>query len=104
MKKWITSFLAMILVALSLQQSHAQSITLGQVTGLVGDTVSVPVVYSGANPLTLSALTLAVNYDSTRLRCLSQITDLNSGITTANLLTNLYKGRGSKIPVQRCRT
>ncbi len=97
MKKWITSFLAMILVALSLQQSHAQSITLGQVTGLVGDTVSVPVVYSGANPLTLSALTLAVNYDSTRLRCLSQITDLNSGITTANLLTNcgLFAGTGA---------
>ncbi|MFM7287880.1 MAG: hypothetical protein ACKO18_00690 [Bacteroidota bacterium] len=42
MKKWITSFLAMILVALSLQQSHAQSITLGQVTGLVGDRGFVP--------------------------------------------------------------
>ncbi|MBU6193231.1 MAG: hypothetical protein KGQ39_08660, partial [Bacteroidetes bacterium] len=101
MKNWITSFLAMVLVALSHQQSHAQSIALGQVTGLVGDTVSVPVVYSGANPLTLSALTLAVNYDSTRLRCLSQITDLNSGITTANLLTNcgLFAGTGAGLNV-----
>ena len=101
MKKWIPSFLALILVAFSLHQSRAQVISLGQVTGLVGDTVSVPVIYNGPNPLTMSALTLAINYDSTRLQCLSQVIGLNPLISSSNLLTNcgLFSGTGANLNI-----
>lgn len=80
-------------------KATAQGLSLGQVTGLVGDTVSVPVIYNGTSPLTMSALTLTINYDSTRLRCLSQVTDLSPLISSTNLLTNcgFFSGTGANL-------
>ncbi|MFM9060776.1 MAG: T9SS type A sorting domain-containing protein, partial [Bacteroidota bacterium] len=77
----------------------AQGLALGQVSGLVGDTVAVPVSVTGSNPLTVSAMTLGVNYDSTRLRCLSSLVNVQPAVTTANLLSNcgFFSGTGAAL-------
>jgi hypothetical protein len=88
MKKSLTLIWVLFALILGTSHSFAQGLSLGQVSGLVGDTVSVPVTVTGASPLTVSAMTLGINYDSTRIRCLATVADLSPNVTLANLLTN----------------
>ena len=96
MKKTFFLLLGFIALLSLTGKATAQGLALGQVSGLVGDTVLVPVTVTGSGSLVVSAMTLGVNYDSTRLRCLSSLVDVQPAVTTANLLTNcgFFSGTG----------
>jgi len=96
MKKTFFLLLGFIALLSLPGKATAQGLALGQVSGLVGDTVLVPVTVTGSGSLVVSAMTLGVNYDSTRLRCLSSLVDVQPAVTTANLLTNcgFFSGTG----------
>jgi len=86
----ISSFLGVLLLGLMIQAGwvQAQSIntTLGTVTGVcVGDTVVVPVTVTMASGISTSAISMAIDYDTTKLRCISSVTSLNSNIATGFL-------------------
>ncbi len=86
----IFSFLGALLLGLILQTSgvYAQTIntSLGTVTGVcVGDTVVVPVTVTIASGISTSAISMAIDYDTTKLRCISSVTSLNSNIATGFL-------------------
>jgi len=99
MKKTFFLLLGFIALLSLPGKARAQGLALGQVSGLVGDTVMVPVTVTGSGSLVVSAMTLGVNYDSTRLRCLSSLVDVQPAVTTANLLTNcgFFSGTGSAL-------
>jgi len=99
MKKPFFLLLGLIALLSLPGRAGAQGLALGQVSGLVGDTVLVPVTVTGSGSLVVSAMTLGVNYDSTRLRCLSSLVDVQPAVTTANLLTNcgFFSGTGSAL-------
>ena len=99
MKKPFFLLLGLIALLSLPGRAGAQGLALGQVSGLVGDTVLVPVTVTGSGSLVVSAMTLGVNYDSTRLRCLSSLVDVQTAVTTANLLTNcgFFSGTGSAL-------
>jgi hypothetical protein len=88
---------------------QAQSIntTLGTVTGVcVGDTVVVPVTVTMASGISTSAISMAIDYDTTKLRCISSVTSLNSNIATGflsncGLFSNLNPGTGPFTPSTR---
>jgi len=61
------------------------STTIGSVSGCVGDTVTVPVTISMASGISTAAISMAIDYDSTKLRCISAVTGLNANITTGFL-------------------
>jgi|GEM_PF-1815701 len=99
MKKTFFLLLGFIALLSLPGKATAQGLALGQVSGLVGDTVLVPVTVTGSGSLVVSAMTLGVNYDSTRLRCLSSLVDVQPAVTTANLLTNcgFFSGTGAAL-------
>jgi len=99
MKKTFFLLLGFIALLSLPGKARAQGLALGQVSGLVGDTVMVPVTVTGSGSLVVSAMTLGVNYDSTRLRCLSSLVDVQPAVTTANLLTNcgFFSGTGAAL-------
>lgn len=99
MKKTFFLLLGFIALLSLPGKATAQGLALGQVSGLVGDTVMVPVTVTGSGSLVVSAMTLGVNYDSTRLRCLSSLVDVQPAVTTANLLTNcgFFSGTGAAL-------
>jgi hypothetical protein len=82
MKKPFFLLLGLIALLSLPGRAGAQGLALGQVSGLVGDTVLVPVTVTGSGSLVVSAMTLGVNYDSTRLRCLSSLVDVQTAVTT----------------------
>ncbi|MFM7700383.1 MAG: cohesin domain-containing protein, partial [Bacteroidota bacterium] len=55
------------------------------VSGCVGDTVTVPVTISMASGISTAAISMAIDYDSTKLRCISAVTGLNANIATGFL-------------------
>ncbi|MFM7910818.1 MAG: cohesin domain-containing protein, partial [Bacteroidota bacterium] len=61
------------------------STTIGSVSGCVGDTVTVPVTISMASGISTAAISMAIDYDSTKLRCISAVTGLNANIATGFL-------------------
>ncbi len=99
MKKTFFLLLGFIALLSLPGKATAQGLALGQVSGLVGDTVLVPVTVTGSGSLVVSAMTLGVIYDSTRLRCLSSLVDVQPAVTTANLLTNcgFFSGTGAAL-------
>jgi len=99
MKKTFFLLLGFIALLSLPGKATAQGLALGQVSGLVGDTVLVPVTVTGSGSLVVSAMTVGVNYDSTRLRCLSSLVDVQPAVTTANLLTNcgFFSGTGAAL-------
>lgn len=107
----IFSFLGALLLGLILQTSgvYAQSIntSLGTVTGVcVGDTVVVPVTVTIASGISTSAISMAIDYDTTKLRCISSVTSLNSNIATGflsncGLFANLNPGTAPFTPTTR---
>ncbi|NBU71885.1 MAG: hypothetical protein EBS53_10640, partial [Bacteroidetes bacterium] len=105
------NLLLVVLLFLSSLQIHlkAQSIntTLGTVTGVcVGDTVVVPVTVTMASGISTSAISLSIDYDTTKLRCISSVTSINSNIATGflsncGLFSNLNPGTGPFTPTTR---
>lgn len=70
--------------------SLAQNITtiIGSVSGgCVGDTVLVPISISMGSGIAFSAVSISIDYDTTKLRCLSSVTAVNS-IIAAGFLSN----------------
>ena len=67
--------------------SLAQNITttIGSVSGCVGDTVVVPVQVTMATGISISAISFAIDYDTTKFRCISSVTSLNSSISNGFL-------------------
>ncbi|MFZ9968350.1 MAG: hypothetical protein ACO3GL_01005, partial [Bacteroidia bacterium] len=71
---------------------RAQNITatIGSVnssTCAVGDTLVIPITTTMASGISTSAISLAIDYDSTKLQCISSVTGLNSAIS-AGFLSN----------------
>ena len=107
----ISTFLGALLLGLFLQTSgvYAQTIntTLGTVTGVcVGDTVVVPVTVTMASGISTSAISMAIDYDTTKLRCINSVTSLNSNVTNGflsncGLFSNLTPSTGPFTPTTR---
>ena len=51
----------------------------------VGDTITVPVNIFMASGISISAISMAINYDSTKLLCLNSVSGLNQGIANGFL-------------------
>lgn len=110
MRKFLT-FLGILWVGLLIQIGpiHAQTIntTLGNITGVcVGDTVVVPVTVTMGTGISTSAISMAIDYDTTKLRCISSVTSLNTNIATGflsncGLFSNLTAGTGPFTPTTR---
>jgi hypothetical protein len=60
--------------------------TIGSVAGCTGDTVSIPVSVDQLNGV--SAISMAITYDTTKLQCLGMVTDLHPSINTSGFLSN----------------
>ncbi len=86
-------FLAFAIAILGLAPGlRAQNITatIGSVnssTCAVGDTLVIPVTAVMGSGISTSAISLAIDYDSTKLQCISSVTGLNSAIS-AGFLSN----------------
>jgi len=68
------------LLCLATPNLKAQSITttIGSVSGCVGDTVSVPVMANMSTGTSVSAISMAISFDSTKLQCLGGAQNLHS--------------------------
>ena len=92
-------FLLTIFLFFACFNSHAQNITatIGSPSSClnVGDTLVVPITASMASGISTSAISLAIDYDSTKLQCINSVTGLNSAISSGflsicGLYSNLY--------------
>ncbi|NBY29401.1 MAG: hypothetical protein EBQ67_00910 [Sphingobacteriia bacterium] len=72
---------------------------MGSVSGRVGDTVSVPVQMQMDAAFKVGAISLSINYDSTRLRCAGSPTNILPALSAA-LIGNCgyFSNLGSIIP------
>ena len=73
--------------------------TIGSVAGCTGDTVSIPVSVDQLNGV--SAISMAITYDTTKLQCLGLVTDLHPSINTSGFLSNCgtFSGLGRQFRV-----
>ncbi|MFM7589702.1 MAG: Ig-like domain-containing protein, partial [Bacteroidota bacterium] len=58
---------------------------IGNVTGCVGDTIEVPVTVQMAAGISVAAISLAIDYDISKLQCLNTVSSLNSNIASGFL-------------------
>lgn len=90
MRKYFT-FLFCTLLAITLGVGQAQgqiTTTIGNISGAcVGDTITVPVTVSMNAGISVAAISMAIDYDSTKLSCISAVTSLNPSIS-AGFLSN----------------
>ncbi|MBM3912939.1 MAG: T9SS type A sorting domain-containing protein [Sphingomonadales bacterium] len=90
MLKYFT-FLFSTLLAITLGVSHVQgqiTTTIGNISGAcVGDTITVPVTVTMNAGISVAAISMAIDYDSTKLTCISAVTSLNPSIS-AGFLSN----------------
>ena len=81
--------------------------TLGTISNAcVGDTVLVPVSITMGSGISTTAISMAIDYDTTKLRCISSVTSLNSNIavgflSNCGLFSNLSPGIGIFSPTTR---
>ncbi len=54
-------------------------------TCVVGDTIVLPVTVTMASGISTSAISMAIEYDTTKLRCISSVSSLNANIATGFL-------------------
>ena len=93
LRKTYFSSVFFLLVSFLLSQTvSAQNVTatIGNYNAAncaVGDTVILPITTSMAAGITTSAISLAIDYDTTKLQCISSVTSLNSAIS-AGFLSN----------------
>ena len=84
-----TIFCSILAICTGVYHANGQiTTTIGNVTGAcVGDTITVPVTVSMNAGISVAAISMAIDYDSTKLTCISSVTGLNSSIT-AGFLSN----------------
>jgi len=97
--RWFYNFLISFFLLLASYNSLAQNITttIGSVSGCIGDTVLVPVSVTMGSGVYVSGISMAIDYDSTKLRCITSVTSINSVISTGflsncGLFSNLNPG------------
>ena len=98
MKKLFKTFLLAILgIFTSTCLVVAQNITttIGQVNAGVGDTVTVPVQVTMGAGTSVSAVSLAIGYDSTKLQCLGAVHNLNTALNSG-IVSNCVSAPGSR--------
>ena len=82
-------FLLTIFLFFACFNSHAQNITatIGSPSSClnVGDTLVVPITASMVSGISFTAISIAIDYDTTKLRCISSVTGLNSAISVGFL-------------------
>ncbi|MFM8838633.1 MAG: cohesin domain-containing protein, partial [Bacteroidota bacterium] len=54
-------------------------------TCAVGDTIVLPITVNMASGISTAAISMAIDYDTTKLRCISSVTNLNTNIATGFL-------------------
>ena len=91
-KTYFSSIFFLLVSFLLTQTVSAQNVTatvgnFNAATCAVGDTVILPVTASMASGISTSAISLAIDYDTTKLQCISSVTSLNSAIS-AGFLSN----------------
>jgi hypothetical protein len=91
-KTYFSSIFFLLVSFLLAQTVSAQNVTatvgnFNPANCAVGDTVILPVTASMASGITTSAISLAIDYDTTKLQCISSVTSLNSAIS-AGFLSN----------------
>jgi len=90
MRNYFT-ILCFALLAITLGVGHAQgqiTTTIGNISGAcVGDTIIVPVTVSMNAGVSVAAISMAIDYDSTKLSCINTVTSLNPSIS-AGFLSN----------------
>jgi len=105
MKK-VLIWLFLFLIHLDLAGQNINT-TLGTISNVcVGDTVLVPVSITMGLGISVSAIGLSIDYDTTKLRCISSVSSLNSNIATGflsncGLFSNLTPGIGIFSPSTR---
>ena len=96
-------FLLTIFLFFACFNSHAQNITatIGSPSSClnVGDTLVVPITLSMASGISTSAISLAIDYDSTKLQCINSVTGLNGAISAGFLsICGLYSNLSPNVP------
>ncbi|MFM8838172.1 MAG: cohesin domain-containing protein [Bacteroidota bacterium] len=88
----ISVFVAFAIFVMSLVGQHVKAqvntlqTTIGSVpNACVGDTVSIPVTVTMGTGISVAAISLSVDYDTTKLLCLSSVSGVNSNIATGFL-------------------
>ena len=91
-KKYILSFFAiLLLIIFTINGLHArQNITIiigsySSTTCAVGDTIVLPITVAMASGISVGAISMAIDYYTTQLRCISGVTGLNANIATGFL-------------------
>lgn len=91
-KKYILSFFAILLLIIFTSNGlHARqniTTTIGSyssTTCAVGDTIVLPITVAMASGISVGAISMAIDYDTTQLRCISGVTGLNANIGTGFL-------------------
>jgi uncharacterized protein (TIGR02145 family) len=105
MKK-VLAWLFLFLIHLDLAGQNINT-TLGNISNVcVGDTVLVPVSITMGSGISTSTISMAIDYDTTKLRCISSVSSLNSNIavgflSNCGLFSNLTPGIGIFSPTTR---
>jgi len=105
MKK-VLAWLFLFLIHLDLAGQNINT-TLGTISNVcVGDTVLVPVSITMGSGISTTAISMAIDYDTTKLRCISTVSSLNSNIavgflSNCGLFSNLTPGIGIFSPTTR---
>ncbi|MFM7497859.1 MAG: cohesin domain-containing protein, partial [Bacteroidota bacterium] len=91
-KTYFSSIFFLLIGFLMARNVSAQNITatigtFNSANCAVGDTVVLPITTSMAAGITTGAISLAIDYDTTKLQCISAVTGLNSAIS-AGFLSN----------------
>ncbi|MFZ4630326.1 MAG: cohesin domain-containing protein, partial [Bacteroidia bacterium] len=102
--RFLLYFRAILLMIFFVNQGKAQNITatigsFNSTTCAVGDTLVLPVSTVMGSGISVSAISLAIDYDSTKLQCISTVTGLNSAIS-AGFLSNcgLFSNQSPNAP------
>jgi len=81
-------FVSLLLARTALAQNVTATIgNYNSANCAVGDTIVLPITATMASGITTSAISLAIDYDTTKLQCISSVTSLNAAIS-AGFLSN----------------
>ncbi|MBU6191785.1 MAG: hypothetical protein KGQ39_01230, partial [Bacteroidetes bacterium] len=87
--KFVFALICMLTIT-SLRAQTNITTTIGSFnssTCAVGDTIVLPITVNMASGISTAAISMAIDYDTTKLRCISAVTGLNSNIS-AGFLSN----------------
>ncbi|MFM8837112.1 MAG: cohesin domain-containing protein, partial [Bacteroidota bacterium] len=103
MKKYLLLFFgaisAFLLLALSSPKLKAQTIssTIGSAVGCVGDTITVPVSVNMTAGTSVSAISMTIGFDSTKLECLGGAQNLISSLSGSLSNCAIVPGVGKQV-------